>query len=390
MRVLHVIPGVAQRYGGPSHAIVGMGQALQREHVRVLIATTDADGSGRLPVRLEEPVDWDGVPAIFFRRQWSEALKYSRPLANWLDAHVGEFQVVHIHAIFSHSCLAAAQACRRRGVPYIVRPLGTLDPWSLQQKAARKQVLWHMGVKQMLGAAAAIQYTTVSEQLLAEVPLRLKRGVVIPLGVDEALFSAPFLADSFREQHAAIGSRPYVLVLGRLHPKKGLDLFLDVFLDATNAPEQHAWRLVVAGDGDPEYVAKLKQLADRRRAGERVVFTGWLGGDDKIAAIQGAAVLALPSRQENFGLVVAEALACGVPVLITEHVNLAREVEASRSGWVTPLERTRLLETLHEILQRGDERLLRSARASEFARAHFHWSSVAAELVHLYRAVECK
>jgi glycosyltransferase involved in cell wall biosynthesis len=367
-----------------------MGRALQHEDVRVLIATTDADGRGRLSVRLGERVDWEGVPAIFFRRQWSEALKYSRPLANWLDAHVAEFQVVHIHAIFSHSCLAAAGACRRRGVPYIVRPLGTLDPWSLQQKAVRKRVLWHMGVKRMLGAAAAIQYTTVSEQLLAEAPLRLQRGVVIPLGVDEGLFSAPFLADSFREQHPGIGSHPYVLVLGRLHPKKGLELFLDVFLDATSASEQHAWRLVVAGDGDPEYVAKLKQLAHQRGTGERIVFTGWLGGNDKVGAIQGAAVLALPSRQENFGLVVAEALACGVPVLITDHVNLAREVEASGSGWVTPLERTRLLEAVHDILRRGDERLLRGARASEFARAHFRWSSVAAELVNLYRAVGCK
>lgn len=390
MRVLHVIPGVAQRYGGPSHAIVGMGRALQHEDVRVLIATTDADGRGRLPVRLEERVDWCGVPAIFFRRQWSEALKYSRPLANWLNTHIGEFQVVHIHAIFSHSCLAAAQACRRRGVPYIVRPLGTLDPWSLQQKAVRKRVLWHLGVKRMLSAAAAIQYTTVSEQLLAEVPLRLERGVVIPLGVDDALFSAPFVADSFRQQHPAIGSDPYVLVLGRLHPKKGLEMFLDVFLDATTAAEQHNWRLVVAGDGDAGYVARLKQLALQRGAGKRIVFTGWLGGKDKVAALQGAAILALPSRQENFGIVVAEALACGVPVLVTEHVNLAREIEASRSGWVTPLERTKLLEAVHEVLQRGDERLLRGARAREFARAHFHWSTVAAELVDLYRAVGFK
>jgi glycosyltransferase involved in cell wall biosynthesis len=390
MRVLHVIPGVAQRYGGPSHAIVGMGRALQREDVRVLIATTDADGQGRLPVRLEEQVDWAGVPAIFFRRQWSEALKYSRPLATWLNGHVGEFQVVHIHAIFSHSCVAAAQACRRRGVPYIVRPLGTLDPWSLQQKAVRKRVFWHLGVKQMLGTAAAIQYTTASEQALAEVPLRLERGVVIPLGVDDALFSTPRVAHFFRQQHPAISSDPYVLVLGRLHPKKGLELFFDVFLDATSAVEQHNWRLVVAGDGDTGYVASLKRWVHQRGAGKRIVFTGWLGGMDKIAALQGAAILALPSRQENFGLVVAEALACGVPVLISEHVNLAREIEVSRSGWVTPLERTRLLETVREALLRGDERLLRGGRASEFARAHFHWSTVAAELVNLYRAVGCK
>jgi glycosyltransferase involved in cell wall biosynthesis len=112
-----------------------------------------------------------------------------------------------------------------------------------------------------------------------------------------------------------------------------------------------------------------------------------LDGLDKLAALQGAAILALPSRQENFGIVVAEALACGVPVLVTEHVNIAREITASQSGWVTPLERAPLLEALRDILQRGDERLRRGGRASEFARAHFHWSTVAAELVDLYRTV---
>src|SRR5438477_2112901 len=145
MDVLHVIPAVAPRYGGPSQAVVGMGRALTEHGVRVLVATTDADGPDRLPVQLGVPVDWQGVPAIVFRRQFSEAFKYSRPFAAWLGQHVGEFRVVHIHAVFSHSCLAAARACQRRGVPYVVRPLGSLDPWSLHQKPLRKQLLWRFG-----------------------------------------------------------------------------------------------------------------------------------------------------------------------------------------------------------------------------------------------------
>jgi glycosyltransferase involved in cell wall biosynthesis len=387
MRVLHVIPGIAARYGGPSQAVVGMGRALEHRHVGVLIATTDADGPGRLPVRLGEPVDWQGVPAIFFQRQWSEAWKYSRPLARWLDAHVAEFNLVHIHAVFSHACVAAAAACRRRSVPYIVRPLGTLDPWSLHQKAARKQVLWHLGVKQMLQRAAAIHYTTVSEKQLAEFPLHLERGVVVPLGVDDALFSGRCVADTFRAAHPELGTDPYLLVLGRLHPKKGLELFLDVFMAATGAAEHRHWRLVVAGDGDAAYVASLKQFAVDRGAFERVLFTGWVGGNEKVGALQGAALLVLPSHQENFGLVVAEALACGVPVLVSQHVNLAAEIESAEAGWVAPLERSALLATLLEALQRGDERMRRGARGSEFARAHFNWPAVASKLGDLYRAV---
>src|SRR5216683_7337951 len=128
MRVLHVIPSVAPRYGGPSNAVLAMCRALGRKGVDVLIATTDADGEGRLPVEHGRVTSYGGTPAIFFPRQWSEAFKYSHPLAHWLDQHVADFDAVHVHAVFSHACLAAGQACRRAGVPYVVRPLGTLDP----------------------------------------------------------------------------------------------------------------------------------------------------------------------------------------------------------------------------------------------------------------------
>src|SRR5687767_13054824 len=105
--VLHVIPAVAPRYGGPSQAVVGMARALPRHGVRVLIATTDADARGKLSVPLGVRVDWQGVPAIVFPRQFSEAFKYSGPLGRWLRGHVTDFAVVHIHAVFSHACLAA-------------------------------------------------------------------------------------------------------------------------------------------------------------------------------------------------------------------------------------------------------------------------------------------
>jgi glycosyltransferase involved in cell wall biosynthesis len=388
LRVLHVIPAVAPRYGGPSQAIVGMARELAHTGVRVLIASTDADGQrGRLNVTMGEPVDWHGVSTIFFARQWSESWKYSRSLARWLVEHVAEFDVVHIHAVYSHACIAAATACRRRRRPYVVRPLGTLDPWSLRQKWARKRLLWHVCVKQMLKGAAAIQYTTASERDLAERPLGLRRGVVIPLGVDDALFTSACLADQFRAHHPEVKSEKYVLVLGRLHPKKGLDLLIDVFSEATQRMVNNEWKLVIAGDGEPEYVRALKQLAVARGAQHRVVFTGWIGGDEKVGAIQGAAALALPSRQENFGLVVAEALACGVPVLISTQVNLATEVDSARAGWVAPLERQALLGALADLLQSDDERVRRGANGRALACARFRWPTVASELTELYRAI---
>ncbi len=377
MRALHVIPSIAPRYGGPSSAVVGMSSALQHNGVAVQIATTDADGPTRLPVPYRTCLDWRGVPTVFFPRQLTESFKFSGPLANWLTGNVAHFDVVHVHAVFSHACLAAASACSRRGVPYIVRPLGTLDPWSLQQKPLRKQVLLHIGVQRMLDQAAAIHYTTHSEKRLAEsaVSMRHERGVVIPLGVDDALF------EYTRPGHEP----PYVLVLGRLHPKKGIEAFVEVFVEVSeHFPD---WKLLIAGDGDADYVTSLKTRVANIDTHQRVVFCGWLEGHAKLAALRGAALLALPSRQENFGLVVAEALACGIPVLVSTHVNLADEIDSAHAGWVVPLERAALRDALAAALRDGAERTRRGRAGRELATRCFTWQSVATEVGRLYTSL---
>ena len=132
LRVLHIIPAVAVRYGGPSRAIFEMCRALGSHGVEVLIATTDADGPGHLAVDKETAIDYQGAQTIFFRNEWSERFNYSAALARWLDANVKHFDVAHIHAVFSHPCLAAARACLKRNVPYIV-PRSGARSWSMNR-----------------------------------------------------------------------------------------------------------------------------------------------------------------------------------------------------------------------------------------------------------------
>ena len=147
MRVLHVIPAVASRYGGPSAAITPMCRALMDAGLDVRLVSTDADGPGRLAVSLGEDTTWGGVPTLFFPNDATESFKYSRSMAAWLDAHVREFDLVHIHAVLSHAPIAAGAACRRAGVPYIVRPLGTVASWSLASKPWRKKLLLALGAR---------------------------------------------------------------------------------------------------------------------------------------------------------------------------------------------------------------------------------------------------
>lgn len=379
MRILHVIPSVAARYGGPSQAVVDMAKVSLAQNHDVLIATTDADGSHRLNVPVGAPTGWSDVRAIFFRRQWSEAFKYSRPLARWLRQHVADFDVVHIHAVFSHSCVAAGRACRRAGTPYVVRPLGTLDPWSLGQKPLRKKLMWAFAGKRLLLEAAAVQYTSERERRRSEAALGLSGGQVVPLGVS-------FASDVALEPEAAVTESKTVLYLGRLHPKKNIDVLIDAFVQATNAnPELAGHRLVIAGGGEGTYPRYLQQQASKA-AHLDITFPGWLTGPAKTHALRNATLFALLSSQENFGLAAVEAMRCGVPIIVSNQVDLADEVSRWRAGWVCEPSAERIAAALAAALGDERDRRLRGERARELA-AQYSWSNVGGLLSALYQSV---
>jgi glycosyltransferase involved in cell wall biosynthesis len=379
MKILHVIPAVARRYGGPSSAIVPMCRSLAAQGLQPFIATTDADGPGRLDMPIGVPTLWEGVPAIFFRRDCSEAYKYSYGLGRWLARRAGDFAVAHLHAALSYAPLAAATACRRAAVPYVVRPLGTMDAWSLQQKPIRKRLLLAMGGRRMLRDAAAIHYTSSEERRQAERALGLERGVVIPLGIDETLLSEPLASADERLRDS------YVLVLSRLHPVKNLESLIEAFAGITAGQNVRIpWRLVVAGTGDPEYLAVLQRLVVSAGAQRRVSFAGWVEGEAKQRLIRNASLFALPSLHENFGVSLVEALAAGVPALVSRQVHLADAVEAAGAGWVVDGDHASLRAGLADALDDAQERESRGRAARELAR-RFSWTGVGAQLLELYQ-----
>jgi glycosyltransferase involved in cell wall biosynthesis len=377
VNVLHVIPAVAERYGGPSHAVFDMCRALAAIGVSAQIASTDADGPGRLPVALGESIVYHGVPVMFFRRQWSESFKYSRPLRDWLFDSVRRFDVVHIHAVYSHAPLAAASAARARRVPYIVRPLGTLSAWALRQKPLRKRVGWHLGVGRMLEAAAAIHCTSAAEASDLRPADLARKAVVIPLGVA----AAP--ADGMPPS-----ANPYVLALGRIHPKKGLDALIRGFADAVEeSPSSVGWRLVVAGTGDDAYVEQLRALAKATGCADRVQFTGWISGDARESALRGAAIVAMPSHQENFGFAAFEAMARGVPVLVGSATDFAQDIAAAGAGWIADADARALGGALREIMRDDGGRRRRGAAGRALVERRFTWDRVAHDMEGAYARV---
>lgn len=391
MRVLHVIPSVSERSGGPAQAIVPMCLALQKQGVDVLIITTNSGMEARTshsdPQNGSKPdgqvQNYKGIPTRFFPVQLGQSFKYSRSLAGWLDKNVRDFDLVHIHAVFNHACIAAANSCRRQNVPYIIRPLGTLDPWSMKRKSWRKAVFWHLIGKGMLRAAATVHYTSSIEKEAAESSMRLNHGSVVPLGVDVNRFEKS-LDPGSPHPFNGLAQRPYVLAMSRLHPKKGLDVLVDAFLRVREDPRFSDWQLILAGEGDSYYVSRLRKQISSAISGESVILTGWIDGDEKLFALRHAALLALPSHHENFGMCVVEALASGVPVLISPNVNLARDIETAGAGWIASVDVAAVETALREALDSEDERRRRGCNGANLARK-FDWSLIGEDLSSLYR-----
>jgi glycosyltransferase involved in cell wall biosynthesis len=233
----------------------------------------------------------------------------------------------------------------------------------------------------MLRRAAAVHYTTEAEKLATQALFGLNHGKVVALGIETSP-ATTLSRDKLAHHFPVLAGDPYVLVLSRLHPKKGLDVLIDAFLSLP--PKFARWRLVVAGDGPADHVSKLKAMSN-----DRVCFTGWVDGEKKDAVLSCASLLALPSHQENFGLCVIEALSHSVPVLLSPHVNLAKEIVLANAGWIATVDKDALATRLAEALE-NEEELARRGRAGKELSQKYSWESAAQGLVELYGNVARK
>lgn len=326
MRVLHVIPSVSPVHGGPSTAIWSVLDSLQREGIHADLATTDDDGPGRrLDVLLGRPVEERGHRVLYFRRQ-ADFYQPSLPLLRWLAAHVADYDLVHSHGGYSFAPAAAGWCARARRVPYAVSPHGVLNRWGRTQRRPRaKQVSLRLLEGRLLRDAAFVHYTSPAEEAQARELGIPHRPLVAPLGIDLATIPPHRL-------RSPASSPPTVLFLSRIAPIKQLDrLIAAIALVARRIPEV---RLLVAGDGPVELVAALQRLAVELGVERRVDWLGFVRDEARERAFAEAWVLAQPSASENFGMAATEALARGLPVVVTTGVGIAPYVAAVGAGLV--------------------------------------------------------
>lgn len=380
MRVLHVIPSLSPKRGGPSFAVRAMAESIAAHGVTVDVVTTDDDEAGHLAVPLEQPIVEGGVTYRYFRRQTS-LYTFSAPLTCWLARHVGDYDIVHIHALFSYSALPAAWMARIQRVPYIVRPLGTLNRWGLENRRPMlKRVSLRFIEKPILEQAEVIHFTSEQERIEAEAAGHHYPAVEIPLGIDLAPYTSLPSADGFFRRYPDLKNKPLILFLSRLHPKKGLDILLSAFaLVVVRNPEA---RLAIVGDGDSDYVASLQLQARALGIDDYIAWPGSLYDTEKLAVLAAADLFVLPSYSENFGLAVVEALAAGLPVVVSDQVGIHRDV--ALAGLVVACAAEPLAQALIALLNDPGQRQRLGSAGRRLAQERFSNEALGEKLVSLY------
>jgi glycosyltransferase involved in cell wall biosynthesis len=363
MRLLHVVPTYlpARRYGGPIVAVHGLCKALVERGHEVDVYTTDVDGGETVEAPTGVPVGMDGVtiryfPSPFRRIYWSPAMSAV------MNREIARYDLVHMHAVFLWPGAAAARAARERSVPYVISPRGMLVRDLIRRKSRLVKTAWLALIERSSFAhASGIHFTSNLERDEAgRVGLALPRSFVVPNGVE-----VPSVPPVARDERTLIS-------LGRVTWKKRLDAVIE------HLPRLPAVRLLVAGNDEEELIPRLRTRAQQLGVGDRVEFLGPLYGQAKSDFLARGTLFVLPSRSENFGNAVLEALAMETPVVLSPEVGLADEIVRAGAGVVG-------LEAIEGLLTDGRRRAEMGKRGRELVESRFTWPGIAEQMEEAYR-----
>jgi glycosyltransferase involved in cell wall biosynthesis len=368
MKILRVIATVDPATGGPVAGMRAVTPILTKLGHQTDFLTVDDPFAGYLQ-------SWVGQ--TFAMGPASTSYAYSSRVRPWLEKNLGRYDAVIIHGLWQYLGLAVRSAARAKGIPYFVIPHGMLDP-SIRStypiKHIKKWLYWQVVERRILRDARAVFFTCQEERRLAgkTFPFYRCNERVIAYGAARPEGTPESWAAAWRTRCASVAGHRYFLFLGRIHSKKGIELLLHAYGKITrNYAVSHGGTppdLVIAGPCvDDRYLATLKTLAQAEGIETSVHWPGMVTGEAKWGALAGAEAFVLPSYQENFGIAVVEALACGTPVLISNRVNIWSELDADNVALVEPPTQegiTRLLERWLMLPADARNKMRDAARAS--------------------------
>lgn len=384
MKVLHVYPSLEATLGGPSSVAPELAKALVAGGIEVHLVTTDYFAEDEQTPRL---IETDGFKIFYLRRTGKGSFVYSRELKGWLQTHIPNYDLVHIHTVFAYPTFVASRIARRASKPYILTPHGMLEPWCLAYKGWKKQPYMKLVECQTLGRAAAIHALAEAEKRNIK-QLGIETEIfVVANGMNPDEFEDLPSREVFEAAFPATKNKKILLFLSRLDPKKGVDILLHAYAKLSAQPDtDDDLHLVIAGPDLVNYKAELEKIVQQQNISYGVTFTGMLTGELKRAAFASADVFVLPSHSEGFSMAILEAMAARCPVLITENCNFP-EVEEFDAGFIIQPDETQLCGKLKHILSDKDMRIAMGARGRALIENSYGWNQIARQMIEHYRRV---
>ncbi len=377
MNIVHVIPALDRACGGPVVALAGLVKAQAKLGQRIHVVV----GTDRMGVQVQEEMESVGVQVAMANSSRTEVYRCLQ-FNVAMNRALASADVVHIHGLWGYAQTAGATQAMLRGIPYIIRPCGMLDAWSLSQNHALKRVHLAVITRRLLNKAALLHATTERER--AEI---LKHAFcppvsVVPNGVDEEAFASSNYPLATELKNLRDSSR-ILLFLGRVHSKKGLDVLIPAIAKA----QTQSAVLAIVGPREPTHYEAIRRVVCQLGIEERVKFLDPLYGEARFAAYSAADLFLLPSKQENFGITVAEAMARGVPVIVSPDVALSDDVAKSHAGLVIPRDSERWAKAIDELLTHDELRWAMAAAGRKAAEENFQWAGIAERWHDLYASL---
>lgn len=376
MKILQIISSVDPASGGPIEGTKQFASAANTLGHEVEIVTLDAPDNRHI----------SGVPAKTYALGPSIFnYRYSRRLVPWLKTHARLFDAVIVRGIWQYAGFGTWRALSKSRIPYFVFLHGMLEPWfkrAYPLKHLKKRLYWPWAEYRVLRDARAVIFTSEEERLLAHRsfwPYKSNEAVVT-YGTALPQGDAESQREVFLKAFPELRDKRILLFLGRIHPIKGCDLLIEAFSQVSDKdPSMH---LVIAGPDEVKWQAKLRRDSRKKGIEDRITWTGMLIGDSKWGALHASEVFVLPSRQESFGIAMVEALACGVPALLSNKVNIWQAIEAGRAGFIANDD----VDGIKQLLERwivlpDDERDMMKKRAKELFIKRFEIHKAALSLI---------
>ncbi|WP_321290258.1 glycosyltransferase [uncultured Sunxiuqinia sp.] len=361
-KISHIVSSIDISNGGPSKSVsdLALYQAIQGQKVTILTTKSQNPYFSKSPnLNLQLSFVENGT----FRKALNLFLKKE------------QFDILHGHGIWQLPVHYMSQLAQKKGIPYIITPRGMLEPWALDAGKWKKRLAMALYQRKDLAQAACIHATAQMEadhirELGFSNPI-----AVIPNGIDVSDFP-------LRDEKTQI-EKQTLLFLSRIHPKKGIELLIEAWQQLTPSMRKN-WQVKIAGNGDESYISTLNRLIQKRGLNQEIKIIGPQFGNDKLAAYHSADLFVLPTYSENFGIVVAEAMACGIPVITTKGTPW-EELNTHNAGWWIDIGAKPLVACLKRVLKLSEqEKQEMGRRGRKLIEEKYSIQAVASQMIQLY------